>query len=256
MRWLLLLLTGCGRIAFQPAEETTSDATPSPDAKVCVTPAGHDEDSDGVDDACDGCPHIADPAQPDTDGDGVDDACDPRPQQPGDSITFFDPFTTRLTAWTTVQNATYEGDDIYAASGRLKLVRPLAPNNDTFIAGGEIFSLPLASQHQIILGNGDGNASVYCELQSDTNGKLAATYTFDSMAYSSAKSSAGPVLTPATFTVGSHVALPSFGCQTSWPVANPDFQTTIPPGINPTVVGLDASNLEIRFHYYLTIHSD
>lgn len=255
MRAALLLLVGCGRIAFSPAEDAAADIALASDAKVCVTPAGHDEDADGVDDSCDGCPHIPDPLQPDGDGDGVDDACDPRPTLSGDSITFFDPFTTRLSAWTTVMNATYEGDSVYTAGARLTLERPLVPNNDTFVAGGEIISLPAASQHQIILGNDDAAASFYCELQSDTNGKLAATYTLDSMTYASAKSSPGPVLMPSPFMVGSFVALPTFGCRTSWPVAEQEFLTSVPGGIDPTIVGLVSSNLELRFDYYVTIHS-
>src|SRR5580698_8507728 len=97
--WLLpLLALGCGRVGF--GERATpdgdggggsSDAAP----RVCATPAGHDEDGDGIDDACDGCPQIADPAQPDADGDGVDDACDPNPSTPGDQILRFYAFAAK-----------------------------------------------------------------------------------------------------------------------------------------------------------------
>ncbi len=257
MRAWLLLLTGCGRVAFAPLEGADADDTAlSPDAKVCMTPAGHDEDGDGVDDACDGCPHLPDPAQPDADGDGVDDACDPRPMTPGDSITFFDPFTSQSSAWATVQNATYEGDAVYTSGARLKLERPLVPDNDMFIVEGEILSVPAAAQHQLILGNRTGMASFYCELQSDTvNGKLAATYSFDSNTYSVARSSQGPMLSPTPVRLASVVALPTLGCRTSWPVSQPELEGTIPAGIDPTIAGLEASNLEIRLFYYLTIHS-
>ena len=66
----MLVLAGCGRIAFGIAEATDA---PTP------TCTGHDEDNDGFPDACDTCPADADPLQRDFDGDGVGDACDPRP---------------------------------------------------------------------------------------------------------------------------------------------------------------------------------
>lgn len=68
-----------------------SDAGP-PDAGAPPCLDAHDEDDDGIGDACDVCPARADPAQLDGDGDGVGDECDPRPDAPGDSILFFDGF--------------------------------------------------------------------------------------------------------------------------------------------------------------------
>lgn len=71
MRAWLMLLVGCGRVGF--------DAT-------CV---GHDEDGDGIADACDVCPHVPDPGQLDSDGDGVGDACDPEPLVPRQRLELF-----------------------------------------------------------------------------------------------------------------------------------------------------------------------
>jgi hypothetical protein len=58
-----------------------------------------DEDGDGVADADDNCPTVANPTQEDDDetgaggtADGVGDDCDPRPTADGDSIAFFDGF--------------------------------------------------------------------------------------------------------------------------------------------------------------------
>lgn len=69
----------------------------------------HDEDRDGVGDACDICPATADPRQLDTTeratmlafADGVGDACDPRPNLTGDKLAALHPFVdaSELALW-------------------------------------------------------------------------------------------------------------------------------------------------------------
>ena len=49
----------------------------------------HDHDGDGRGDACDLCPHINEPVDTDSDGDGIGDACDPRPMTAGDVRKLF-----------------------------------------------------------------------------------------------------------------------------------------------------------------------
>ena len=57
-------------------QECLGDGTWDTCACPDCTEVGHDEDGDGLDDACDACPTVPDPGQADGDGDGLGDACE------------------------------------------------------------------------------------------------------------------------------------------------------------------------------------
>ena len=82
------------------------------DAAVTCQTIMHDEDADGIDDACDNCPGIANANQADTTEtppDGVGDACDPRPTE-RDKIALFESFNSTPPGWTIDSVATIESD--------------------------------------------------------------------------------------------------------------------------------------------------
>jgi hypothetical protein len=69
-----------------------------------------DEDSDGLGDVCDPCPPFAD--NQDTDGDGLGDLCDPHPASAGDQLIAFEGFTDALSGpWTVMGTFTMAGGE-------------------------------------------------------------------------------------------------------------------------------------------------
>ena len=103
MRAWLVVLGGCGRIAFDPLGDGSGDVS-------------HDEDLDGVPDISDVCPHIAD-SQADTDVDGVGDTCDAETFVANQRWMLFDPMTSATSRFQRSAGWTVEADRWLYADG-------------------------------------------------------------------------------------------------------------------------------------------
>ncbi|HUS30893.1 MAG TPA: thrombospondin type 3 repeat-containing protein, partial [Kofleriaceae bacterium] len=132
-----LIASACGRLSFDASSDGSITGDRPIDARPC-TPVGHDEDGDGIDDACDVCPHIADAAQLDSDGDSVGDVCDPEPTVGRQQLVMFDPFTTLdPQRWTFVNDEHVANDELVfdAIGGSREIYRPYTLAQDWFIIG-------------------------------------------------------------------------------------------------------------------------
>jgi len=113
---LLIVLAGVTACGFQsPGSPAGGNSNSEPDAPQ-GNPAPDDDDGDGVLNADDNCPQVANPDQfnedgdatgdacdpcpqlaaaaddADRDGDGIGDGCDPRPDSPGDKLVYWNGF--------------------------------------------------------------------------------------------------------------------------------------------------------------------
>ncbi len=169
------VLAGCGRVDFDP--------------RAPCTPVGHDEDGDGIDDACDVCPFVADPAQLDSDGDGVGDACDPFPGVPSEHLARFEPFVAMPADATLACPApaacTFDGES-YVVDARgtfVGLYFPIAAAHDRFVLGATLGARGSLGLHNVALifdqGLGGTRPRYYYEVVDRTTTLYELTYTYD-----------------------------------------------------------------------------
>lgn len=255
---LLAVFAGCGRVGFDAAGvDASSDARP--DAPPCAA-LGHDEDGDGVDDACDVCPHLVDPQQGDTDGDRVGDACDPLPTSPTERIAYFEPMTSLPMTWIVAGPApVLRGDSVVfdGIPSGLRVTVPIPVGDDVITYGGRLGAGGMMAR-QITLVASEPNGYYYCELyDSGSAAKFGATYTVDDVNFISLTEAVAqrPIENaPVMMSLGNRA--PQLTCTTTWPSDMTTLTSGIPAGIVPDEILFVVLGLELELDYLIQIRTN
>jgi hypothetical protein len=244
-----LVVAGCGRVSFEtlPAHDAAGS-----DAFVCVAPVGHDEDGDGIDDACDPCPHIAGDAA-DADGDGVGDACDPDPA-PVEHFTLFDPFLVSRPAVWAYNAQTALGTDVLNITGvntysAIAFVEPATPAKEIVSFDLDVTAGGPGNQRQFDyeIANAADIESYFCEIN-DQGGStsLILTWTMDRLTYTNVMitPTTGPVMTGrARITMQNE--FPHIICTAEWKGQTLTAEGDVPATLTGTFHYFAANNVNV-----------
>lgn len=253
----LIVSLGCGRARFD------SLGIDSAGSDVACTLVGHDEDLDGIDDACDVCPHIPDPGQADRDHDRVGDACDPHPDLAIDSIAFFDPFTTQLPQWTFSGSGTtaYAQDAVVGrgVGGNWEATLAIATTNDFYAFSGRITAVGIMPSKQVsmqITPSEPSTASYYCEMFENTGiDNLKLTYTYDRITYSNNSISPLSPISPSVVAMSYAQEQGQLDCRGTVSGSIGSVSDAVPPGIPAAIVFAQTVDADVELDYFVQIHS-
>jgi hypothetical protein len=263
----------CGRWGFGLSGDDTAtgdarsgdgslrDGAGSDSSGFICTPVGHDEDGDGIDDACDVCPHLADANQADGDGDRVGDACDPEPANPRQQIVMFDPFMTLDASWTNSGGTQGSDEIVLDARGATSKViyRAIAPTHDLFIVGLVTGAADAGTHHvSIVTFPTTGNGDAYCEMY-DTGASTMTqfTWTFDNSTYMHAGSQAWTNrLANGTGTFAYEVTSTAVACTSVWGGMTKATGNAARPAIADENFSIYSENLLTRVRWFIQIRTN
>ncbi len=221
----------------------------------------HDEDRDGIGDACDPCPYVAGTAS-DIDGDGVGDACDPEPAVAKQRWVFFDPFTSQDARWTESAKTTFANDRMTIDDGYVLLATKTGELR--FAAGGQVTAVAQTAPHQhaIVFAKGANGAYHYVEAYDDSGmgGSLAITR-YNGTDYLGLATTDYPGALPAgawAWVVDESVSAQKITFTavqggTSYPTLS--AMTAMPALVADTTIEIGTNNITITYDYFAAIET-
>lgn len=181
--WLAIaMLAGCGRIGFD---------APADAANVALE---HDEDGDGIADAVDNCPFLANADQANRDTDPLGDACDREPTNPRQRLAYFNPLRatdpdleiTGLGTWTRgVDGFQFDGGGSPAGNGQLTARVPVT-DAEIWIGATIVSRRAQAASAQLAIALVDRDAAnpfYYGQLYDDSTGMVCSVSEWTGSAY-------------------------------------------------------------------------
>jgi hypothetical protein len=263
-----LVAAGCGRFRFDDRSDggdgPRGDTSSTLDAFACLAGGSqHDEDGDGIRDACDVCPHIADPAQADSDGDRVGDACDPEPMNPRQSIVFFDGFegTTVGGAWTNLSGAVQSDQLVLDARGAQakEIYRPVTVVDEQFIIGAVTGAGDPTGAHISLVTAPSGPSGFYCEVFDDgaqTSTQLTWTYNGSTYNHAGTATWVGDRVANGAGTFEFHVTPTTVFCISTWNGNVDGGNGARPSGISPDDFHIYSENLLTKVDWVIDIRTN
>jgi len=262
--WWCAVLAACGRVGFDPLTGTDPLTDAGGDAtalRPCLMPVGHDDDGDGVDDACDGCPHLADAAQLDRDGDEVDDVCDPHPDALGDHIAYFDPFLIARPEWALDAGIVYGTDQLLIDARSVAILHAnltLGPGRDVLAIRGHIGAVA-AGQRQVNVRMRAANMFFFSSMRDPGTGatSFALAYTLDNSTFTVLDSMPLPgPLANGDFVLGLVENPPGATTFETWAGTELSVMGTPPAQIVPDHLDIAVIGADVQLDCFVRIHTD
>jgi hypothetical protein len=258
---LVMLLGACGRFSFDESgdHDAATSADSRADARPC-TPTNHDEDADGIDDACDVCPHVPDPEQADTDGDLVGDLCDPEPSVARQQLVMFDPFVTLDTQrWSFDHDEHVTNDELIldAVGSGKEIYQPYALAQDWFIIGATAGAAGSGTNLVALIADQFGGDQFYCEIFDD-GVKATTMFTYTTNITNFSHDGVAPWTTQLNAGGGNFEFLlttTTARCRSSWRGDVKLVEGTRPTAITPTRMMIYVENVSLHVKWFVQIRT-